>query len=48
MNLATVLTDKPAQEGSAFPITEGTDSLVYINVTAEDRKALAKALGTRA
>ena len=48
MTLATVITDKPAQEGGAFPIPMGTDSLKYTNVSAADREALAKALGNKA
>ncbi|KAJ6780120.1 hypothetical protein PWT90_03833 [Aphanocladium album] len=44
MNLATVLTGDPAQSGGPVPIPQGSDSLHYTNISADDRKQLAKAL----
>ena len=44
MTLATVITAKPAQEGGAFPIPMGSDSLKFTNVSPEARKALTQAL----
>ncbi|KAJ3492666.1 hypothetical protein NLG97_g5228 [Lecanicillium saksenae] len=45
MNLATVLTGHPSQEGGPIPVPMGSDSLQYRGISAEDRQNLAHALG---
>lgn len=45
MNLATVLTGNPAQAGGPVPVPMGSSSLQYTEMTGQDRRNLADALG---
>lgn len=45
MNLATVLSSQPNQQGPAV-VPQGDHSLQYNGITTEERKKLAKILST--
>ena len=44
MNLATVITGRPTQEGGPVPVPMGSASLDYHGVTADDLTKLGQAL----
>lgn len=44
MNLATVITGKPTQEGGAVPVPMGSSSLDYHGVTEDELSRLGKTL----
>lgn len=47
MDLATVLTGKPSQDGGPVPVPMGSDSLKYSGLSRDNMKDLARVLKTK-
>lgn len=47
MNLATVITGNPSQEGGPVPVVMGSSSLQYEDLSDEERANLSEALASK-